>query len=785
MAQLARPKVRSRRGGAAVPLDETDKQLLNLMQGRFPIEPRPYARVAELAGLKEDEVLERVQYLLDKRIIREITPIFDTRAFGYASMLVAAKVDPANPQRAARVINTHPGVTHNYLRDHDFNLWFTIAVEPDSKLGLDGTLDVLQRATGAESIRQLPTLKLFKIRMDLEMEAGTDALSAAGEAAEPLELEPIEVTEEDVATVRATQGPMAVVSEPYAPPRSGWACRSDRAGPPRVAQGARRPTPGRGDPVPSPGRLLRERDGRLGGAGARHPRDGQADGRLPRDQPLLPAADLRRLALLGLHDGPRALEGGVRRDPRHDRRDDGHRGARDALLEHGVQEGPDALLHGRVRALGRGARALSPTSLSDTRSGELYRRAVHVLPGGVNSPVRAMRSIGRDPIFIERAAGAEITDVDGNTYVDYVCSWGPMILGHAHPDVIEAVTEAATFGTSFGAPTAGEVELAELVAQRMPAVDMLRMTSSGTEAAMSAIRLARAATGRETLVKFAGAYHGHVDGLLAEAGSGLATQGIPSSPGVPASATKGTVVVPWNDPDALRKAFAEHDIAALLAEPYPANMGLVLPEAGFIDLLRETADEHGALLVFDEVITGFRVSAGGAQELLGVMPDITVMGKVIGGGLPAAAYGASEELMRRIAPAGDVYQAGTLSGNPLAVAAGRATLELLDEDAYVQLAATTETLAEGLREAAGDRPVQVEWAPGLLTVFFSDTPVRDYAGATACDTPAYGAWCRALLARGVYPPPSQFEAWFPSLAHTPAHVTRTLEAAAAAFAEIA
>ena len=410
---------------------------------------------------------------------------------------------------------------------------------------------------------------------------------------------------------------------------------------------------------------------------------------------------------------------------------------------------------------------------------------MHVLPGGVNSPVRAMRSIGRDPIFIERAAGAEITDVDGNTYVDYVCSWGPMILGHAHPEVIAAVTEAAALGTSYGAPTAGEVELAELVAQRMPAVDMLRMTSSGTEASMSAIRLARAATGRETLVKFAGAYHGHVDGLLAEAGSGLATQGIPSSPGVPASATAATVIVPWNDPDALRRALAEHDVAALLAEPYPANMGLVLPEPGFIELLREVATEHGALLVFDEVITGFRVSAGGAQELLDVMPDITVMGKVIGGGLPAAAYGASEELMRRIAPAGDVYQAGTLSGNPLAVAAGRATLELLDDDAYVELAATTEVLADGLREAAGARPVQVEWAPGLLTVFFSEEPVRDYAGAAACDTAAYGAWCRALLARGVYPPPSQFEAWFPSLAHTPAHVTRTLEVAAAAFAEIA
>jgi glutamate-1-semialdehyde 2,1-aminomutase len=396
-----------------------------------------------------------------------------------------------------------------------------------------------------------------------------------------------------------------------------------------------------------------------------------------------------------------------------------------------------------------------------------------------------MRAIGRDPIFIERAEGAEIVDVDGNTYVDYVCSWGPMILGHAHPDVLRAIAEAAALGTSFGAPTAAEVELAELVAHRMPGVDMLRMTSSGTEASMSAIRLARAATGRETLVKFAGAYHGHVDGLLAQAGSGLATQGIPASPGVPESATRGTVIVPWNDEAALREALAAHEVAALLAEPFPANMGLVLPEPGFLELARELTTERGALLVFDEVITGFRVSAGGAQELTGITPDVTVMGKIVGGGLPAAAYGASAELMRRIAPAGDVYQAGTLSGNPLAVAAGLATLERLDEDAYVRLAATTAALADGLREAAGDRDVQVEWAPGLLTVFFSSSPVRDYAGAAACDAEAYGAWCRALLARGVYPPPSQFEAWFPSLAHTPEHVARTLDAATAAFSEIA
>lgn len=396
-----------------------------------------------------------------------------------------------------------------------------------------------------------------------------------------------------------------------------------------------------------------------------------------------------------------------------------------------------------------------------------------------------MRSISRDPIFIDRAAGAEIIDVDGNNYVDYVCSWGPLIHGHAHPAVLEAIAEAAALGTTFGAATAGEVELAELVCARIPAVDMLRMTSSGTEASMSAIRVARAATGREKLLKFAGAYHGHVDGLLAQAGSGLATHGIPSSPGVPEAATAATVVVPWNDPDAVRAAFAEHEFAAVLAEPYPANMGLVPPAGGFLELLRELATEHGALLVFDEVITGFRVSHGGAQELCGVLPDLTVMGKVIGGGLPAAAYGGAKELMELVAPAGSVYQAGTLSGNPLAVAAGRAALHLLDEEAYLQLSDITLQLADGLREAAGERPVQVAHTTGLVTVFFTDEPVHDYAGAAACDADAYGAWCRALLARGVYPPPSQFEAWFPSLAHTHEHLTRTLEAAAAAFDEIA
>jgi glutamate-1-semialdehyde 2,1-aminomutase len=395
-----------------------------------------------------------------------------------------------------------------------------------------------------------------------------------------------------------------------------------------------------------------------------------------------------------------------------------------------------------------------------------------------------MRSIGRDPLFIERGEGAELIDVDGNRYVDYVCSWGPLIHGHAHPAIVQAVCEAAAHGTSFGAPTAAEVRLAEEVVERVPSVEMLRLTSSGTEASMSAIRLARAITGRDAILKFAGGYHGHVDGLLAEAGSGLATQGIPSSPGVPAAAAAATVVVPFNDPERLIAATESHSLAAILVEPYPANMGLVAPATGFLELLRERATDTGALLVFDDVITGFRVARGGAQERAGIDADLVIMGKVLGGGLPAAAFGGPRELMERVAPAGDVYQAGTLSGNPLAVAAGLASLELLDEDAYGQLATITERLAGGLLEAAAGRPVSVTSVPGLLTVFFADEAPANLAAAQAADLETHGAFCRAMLARGVYAPPSQFEAWFPSLAHTPEHIERTLEAAAAAFEEV-
>ncbi len=413
---------------------------------------------------------------------------------------------------------------------------------------------------------------------------------------------------------------------------------------------------------------------------------------------------------------------------------------------------------------------------ADARSRELFRQAQEVIPGGVNSPVRAMRSVGRDPLFVRSGAGAEIEDVDGNRYLDYVCSWGPLILGHAHPAVVDAVTRAAGRGTSFGAPTEAEVDLAAAVVERVPSARMVRLVSSGTEASMTAVRLARAATGRDRIVKFAGHYHGHVDGLLAESGSGLATQGIPASPGVTRAQAADTAVVAWNDPDALAAA-VDDGVAAVLAEPIPANMGLVPPRAGFLDTLRARCDAAGALLVLDEVITGFRVARGGAQEKLGVQPDLTILGKVLGGGLPLAALAGTRDLMEQLAPIGETYQAGTLSGNPLATAAGLATLRELDHHAYARLDDITNRLARGLH-ANG---VSVASETGLLTVFFAPSPVVDYAAAQATDHEAFRVFWTAMLERGIYLPPSPFEAWFPSLAHSDEQIDRTIEAACESF----
>jgi glutamate-1-semialdehyde 2,1-aminomutase len=400
-----------------------------------------------------------------------------------------------------------------------------------------------------------------------------------------------------------------------------------------------------------------------------------------------------------------------------------------------------------------------------------------------------MRAVGRDPLFIASAQGPEIVDVDGNRYVDYVCSWGPMILGHAHPRVVEAVRAAAALGTSYGAPTEAEVELAAEVVARVPCAEMVRLTSSGTEATMTAVRLARAATGRTKVVKFAGGYHGHVDGLLAQSGSGLATQGIPASPGVTEGQAADTVVVPWNDPDTLETAVEQHGdaLAAVLAEGIPANMGLVPAAPGFLELLRSICDRTGSLLVLDEVITGFRVARGGAQQALGVLPDLVVLGKVLGGGLPLAAVAGPRRLLEQLAPVGETYQAGTLSGNPLATAAGLATLRELDDDAYARLDRATERLASGLAQAAAAAgvEVQVPHTTGLLTVFFSNSPVQDYESARHADADAFATFFNEMLGRGVYLPPSGFEAWFPSLAHADGEIDRTLAAAAEAFEAVA
>jgi glutamate-1-semialdehyde 2,1-aminomutase len=416
-----------------------------------------------------------------------------------------------------------------------------------------------------------------------------------------------------------------------------------------------------------------------------------------------------------------------------------------------------------------------------TRSQDLFKAAKKVTPGGVNSPVRAFKSVGGDPLFVSSAKGSTLVDADGNSYLDYVGSWGPMIVGHAHEEVLEAIFEAARLGTSFGAPTERETELAQMVLTAVPSMDKIRMVNSGTEATMSAIRVARGFTGRDRTIKFNGCYHGHADGLLVKAGSGALTLGVPDSPGVPADYAKNTLIAEYNDLESVAALFEQHpgEIAAIIVEPVPGNMGVMVPGDGFLQGLREITTDKGALLIFDEVMSGFRVALGGAQERFGIDPDLTCLGKVIGGGLPVGAYGGKAEYMSQVAPEGPIYQAGTLSGNPLAMAAGIATLSILMRPGtYEALEKSTASLANGLAEVNGRLGAELAFnrVGSMFTTFFTPGPVTNFDGAKASDTARFGDYFRAMLEEGVYLAPSQFEAAFMSLAHSEEDIEATVNA---------
>ncbi|EGO63912.1 glutamate-1-semialdehyde 2,1-aminomutase [Acetonema longum] len=427
-----------------------------------------------------------------------------------------------------------------------------------------------------------------------------------------------------------------------------------------------------------------------------------------------------------------------------------------------------------------------------TQSEQAFAEAKQYIPGGVNSPVRSFRGVGGTPPFIARAEGSRIVDIDGNSYIDYVGSWGPMIVGHAHPQVIQAIVEAAARGTSYGAPTLLETELAKLVTKLVPSIEMVRMVNSGTEATMSALRLARAYTKRSKIVKYAGCYHGHHDSLLVKAGSGATTFGVPDSPGVPDSITQTTLTVKYNDPEELEAVFARQgeQIAAVIIEPVAGNMGLVLPQEGYLQKVRDITAHYGALLIFDEVMTGFRVALGGAQAYYGIKPDITCLGKIIGGGLPVAAYGGRRDIMEMVAPAGSVYQAGTLSGNPLAMTAGIATLRLISEDPdfYPKISQKTAALCAGLEAEAkkqGFDKLQFHRIGAMFGLFFSDKPVYDYDSAKQSDVQAFNTYFHAMLAQGIYLAPSQFEAAFMSAAHSDEDIKATIAASGEAFMQAA
>ncbi len=757
---------------AAQQLDIVDRRLLDLLQRDFPPTTQPFAAIGERLGLPEEEVLARVRRLKspdEKGLIRQISAIFNTSALGYKSTLVAMQVPQDEIERAAAAINGHPGVSHNYQRDHAWNLWFTLAVPPDEDL--ESTVQALVEKAGGYPYRLFPALRVFKIAVQLDIE-GASGISAVDspQGSRPTPA----LTVRDRAFIRELQKDIEIVSQPFADvaERLGvsqeevvaWLQQAKAAGWLRRFAA-----------------ILRQRQ-------AGYVANGMVAWRVPQDsieRVATVAASLPQVShcyqRLTYPDWPYNLFTMIHAKSK----ENCQAVAREISQETGVSD--YVILFSTKEYKKARLKYFDPAQeVMTSRSQSLYTEAQRYMPGGVNSPVRAFRAVGGEPLFIARGEGPYIYDVDGQRYIDYVLSWGPLILGHAHPQVVGALKEAAERGISYGAPTALETELAKRVVEAVPSVEMVRFVNSGTEATMSALRLARAYTGRSKIIKFEGCYHGHADFLLVRAGSGVTTFALPDSPGVPEGTAQDTLVAPYNDLQAVDRLFSENrgQIAAVIVEPVAGNMGVIPPEPGFLEGLRGVTKAEGALLIFDEVITGFRVAYGGAQALYGVTPDLTCLGKVIGGGLPVGAYGGRREIMEMVAPLGPMYQAGTLSGNPLAMTAGIETLKVLTQPgAYQRLEDKSAQLAAGLRAAAEAAriPVFQTRVGSMFCTFFSAERVVDCASAKRSDSNKYALFFRAMLENGVYLAPSQFEAGFLSLAHSEQDIERTVRAAEVAF----
>jgi glutamate-1-semialdehyde 2,1-aminomutase len=734
---------------------------------------QPFAAIGQRLGLPEEEVLGRVRRLKGPekgRLIRQISAIFDTTALGYKSTLVAMQTPQDEVDRAAAAINRHPGVSHNYERDHTWNLWFTMAVP--SHEDLEAAVEALVDEAGGYPYRLFPALRVFKIGMQLDMEAaGAIAPLDSPQGSRPT----VAPTSRDTAFIRELQEDIEIVPQPFAgvADRLGvsqeevlaWLQEAKAAG------------------------WLRRFAAVLHHRQAGYVANGMVAWRVPDDSiesVATFAASLPQVShcyqRLTYPDWPYNLFTMIHAKSKE---------SCQALAQKISQETGISdyviLVSTKEYKKARPKYFAPAQGVTTSRSHSLYAEAQRYMPGGVNSPVRAFRAVGGEPLFIARGEGPHIYDADGRRYIDYVLSWGALILGHAHPQVIGALQEAAERGISYGAPTALETELAKRVVEAVPSIEMVRFVNSGTEATMSALRLARAFTGRSKIIKFEGCYHGHADFLLVRAGSGVTTLGLPDSAGVPEAIAQDTLIAPYNDLQAVESLFSENrgDIAAVIVEPVAGNMGVIPPEPGFLEGMRKMTRAEGALLVFDEVITGFRVAYGGAQALYGITPDLTCLGKVIGGGLPVGAYGGRREIMEMVAPLGPVYQAGTLSGNPLSMTAGIETLKVLAQPGFYQrLEEKSARLAAGLRAAAeaARSPVFQTRVGSMFCTFFSAERVMDYASAKRSDSNRYALFFRAMLENSVYLAPSQFEAGFLSLAHSEQDIDRTIEAAEAALA---